>query len=86
MRGGERTVLGEEEGWGSPLSAGRAGLLYSAEANIPTTGEFAGNGFRRTGEGVGTLEAAGGEARKAAKEEMAILANVEGFERGGEGC
>jgi hypothetical protein len=34
----------------SAVSTGR--LLYSAEANCPTTGEFAGRGFRRTGDAL----------------------------------
>ena len=59
MRGGERAVLDRTEGWDLPLSAATAGLLYSAETNLPTTGEFTGNGFRRTGEGVGAFTAEG---------------------------
>jgi len=38
----------------SAVSIGR--LLYSAEENRPTTGEFAGKGFRRTGETLAGCE------------------------------
>jgi hypothetical protein len=48
-----------------------------------TAGEPAGRGFRRTGEGAGTCCVC---ERKAAKDEMAMLASVDGFWRGGEDC
>jgi hypothetical protein len=53
-------------------------LPVSSEGERPMTGEFAGKGFLRTGEGAGLWEVCD---RKAAKDWMAMLANVVDFWR-----
>lgn len=62
-------------------AADSVALVYSADENRPATGELAGKGFLRTGEGAGDCWVC---ERKAAKLEMAMLASVEAFWRGGE--